>query len=151
MLENLWFSTCKIMLSFQKGYFFFLLIWIQLVSSSSKSVLLVIYLFVLFYCCSSSVVSNFISLHHPAPHPSPTIEPTLFGFGHVSFIHVPWWPSPCFSSLSFPLLLPGYCQFLLHFKVSGCIFLACLFGWLGSTYRWDHMVFVIHCLSFFYC
>ena len=32
----------------------------------------------------------------------------------------------------------------LYFNVCGYILLACLFCWLGSTYRWDHMVFVFH-------
>ena len=28
-------------------------------------------------------------------------------------------------------------------------FASCLFCWLGSTYRWDHMVFVFHRLAYF--
>ena len=52
----------------------------------------------------------------------------------------PCYPSPCPS---------GYCQFALYFNVTGYILLACLFCWLGSTYRWDHMVFVFHHLAYF--
>ena len=59
--------------------------------------------------------------------------------------------------ITFPPFLPiipshlssGYCQFVLNFNVSGHILLACLFCWLGSTYRWDHMVFFFHCLTYF--
>ena len=53
------------------------------------------------------------------------------------------------SLMSLPLLFPlssspdlsGHCQFVLYFHVSGLISLICLFCWLGSTYRWDDMVF----------
>ena len=51
-------------------------------------------------------------------------------------------PSPFFPLFS-PYPIPtSYCPFVLNFNVSGCILLACLFCSLGSTYRWDHMVFV---------
>ena len=77
------------------------------------------------------------------PHLPPLILP-LFGFVHESFIHVPWWPFPFFPLLS-PFPFPsGYCPFVLYFNVSGCILLACLFCWLGSTYRWDNRAFVFH-------
>ena len=46
-------------------------------------------------------------------------------------------------------LSSGYCQIILYFNVSDYILLACLSCWLGSTYRWDHMVFVFHHLAFF--
>ena len=54
----------------------------------------------------------------------------------------------------FPTIIPshiffGYCQFVLYFNVSDYIFLACFFSWLGSTYRGDHMVFVLHHLAYF--
>ena len=75
------------------------------------------------------------------PHLLPSILPP-FGFVHGSFIHDPWQPFPFFP-LSSPSPVPaGHGQFVLYFHVSGCILLACLFCWLGSTYRWDHMVFV---------
>ena len=92
----------------------------------------------LFYCCSSIVVS--ISPPQISPsHPSPplTLDPTPFGFVLVSVIQVPWWPFPIFSPLSPSHLPSGYCQFVLYFNVSRSTLLACLFYWLGSTYRWD--------------
>ena len=60
-------------------------------------------------------------------------------------------PSPFFFPVTSPYL-SGYCQFVLYFNVSGVsgyILLAYLFCWLSSTYRWDHMVFVYHCLAYF--
>ena len=58
-------------------------------------------------------------------------------------------PFSLFSSLSPSLLPSGHCQFVLYFQVSGSILLICLFCWLGSTYRWDHMVFVFYLLAYF--
>ena len=57
--------------------------------------------FSIFYCCSSTVVAIFTPSCPPA-HPSqpPTREPTPLGFIHVSFIHIPWWPSPCYARLA---------------------------------------------------
>ena len=85
------------------------------------------------------------------PHSSwlSTLEPTPFGIVYVSVIHVLWWTFPYFPPLSPSLLPSGYCQFVLYFNISGYILLACLFCWLGSTYRWDHMVFVFHHLAYF--
>ena len=78
----------------------------------------------------------------PLLYPSlpPTLKLTPFGFVHVSIIHVPWWPFPYYPLLSLSPLLSGYWQFVLYFNVSGCILIAFLFHWLGSTYRWGHMV-----------
>ena len=57
-------------------------------------------------------------------------------------------PSPYFPC--YPPHAPfGYCQFVLYFNVSGYILLACLFHWLGSPYRWHHMVFVFYLLVYF--
>ena len=54
-----------------------------------------------------------------------------------------------FSPLS-PFPLPSdHRQFVCYFYFSGSVLLICLFSWLGSTYRWDHMVFVFHCLAYF--
>ena len=57
-------------------------------------------------------------------------------------------PSPIFPIIPFPtpLWLLSVCSLL---NVSGYILFACLFCWLGSTYRWDPMVFVFHCLAYF--
>ena len=103
-----------------------------------------------FNCYSVTVVPVFPPLPSSA-HPIPS--------SHSQFPHC----CPCLwviytCSLSsllffpplFPLPLPsGYCQFVLYFNVSACILLACLFCWLHSTYRWDHMVFVFHHLAYF--
>ena len=103
----------------------------------------------LFFIVVQVQLSPFSSHHSPLPHPSPppTLEPTSFAFVHVYFIHVPWWPFPIFPYYSSPVL-SGYCQSVLYFNVSGYILLACLFCWLGSTYMWDHMVFLFHHLAF---
>ena len=58
-------------------------------------------------------------------------------------------PSPILSHYPSPRQPSGSCQCVLYFSVSGSILLACLFCWLGSTYRWDHMVFVFHSLAYF--
>ena len=94
--------------------------------------------------------SPFLPHHAPPPYPSPlpTLETTPFGFVHVSFIYLSWWPFPYFAPLSLSLLPSSYCHFV-HFNFSGCILLACLFWWLDSTYRWDHMVLAFHCLAYF--
>ena len=60
--------------------------------------ILYFYLFALFIYLFFIVVqiqlSPFSPHHDAPPHPfsPPTIELTLFGFLHMSFIHVPWWP-----------------------------------------------------------
>ena len=87
----------------------------------------------------------------PAP-PTPTSQLQSypqFGFVHGSFIQVSWWSFPIFLLLSPYPLPPGHCQFVLYFNVSGSVLLACLFCWLGSPYRWDHMVFVFHLQAYF--
>ena len=92
--------------------------------------------FVLLFTCSC--------LHFPAttsPCPPPTLNPSPLWL-------CPWVLYTCslmtFSLLSLiiPSTLPsGHCLFVLYFNVSGYILLPWLFCWLGSTYRWDHMVF----------
>ena len=106
------------------------------------SMSLVIFCFLVFFNLFFLIVvqaqlSPFSPPHAPLPHSSPpsTLKPTPFGFIHVSFIYVPWKPFPYFPLLPCSLLPSGYCQFLLYFSVSGSILLACLFCWLGSTYR----------------
>ena len=106
---------------------------------------LFIYLFILLnkYSCLHSPPPTLPCPTHP--HLSPSIL-SLFGFVHVSFIHVPWWPLLLpwwpFHPVIPSHLSSGYCQLVLYFNVSGYILLACLFCWLGSNYRWNHMVFV---------
>ena len=86
----------------------------------------------------------------PQPHPSPShplsyaplalsMCPLCMLFAELSPF-LPHYPLPLSS---------GYCQFVLNFNVSGYILLVCLFCWLGSTYRSDHLVFVFHCLAHF--
>ena len=55
-------------------------------------------------------------------------------------------PSSSFPHYPLPL---GYCQFVLYFNVFHYILLTCLFWWLDSTYRWDHMLFIFHRLAYF--
>ena len=110
-----------------------------------------------FSCCSSTIVS--ISPHHtlpPHPSPPPTLHPTRL------------WLCPCalytcsLMTLLFffplspppPPLVTVFSLFKLSlkvcsFNVCGYILLACLFCWLGSIYRWDHVVFVFHFLAYF--
>ena len=48
-----------------------------------------------FFYCSSTTVSSFTPPQPPhPPSPPPTLEPTHFGFVHVSFVHAPWWAFP---------------------------------------------------------
>ena len=54
---------------------------------------------------------------------------------------------PHFSPIIPSNLPSGYCQYVLFFNVSGYFLLVCLFCWQASTYRWDHMVYVFHCLA----
>ena len=104
--------------------------------------------FAYFYCCSSTLVSIFTLPWSPTPTISASHPRTY-----------PLWLFPCvlctYSLMDFSLFPPiiplpsGYCQFVLYFNVSCYILLACLFCWLGSTGRWDHMVFVFHSLAYF--
>ena len=105
-------------------------------------------IFIFFHCFSSTIVSIF------KPHTSP----------HTTHLHLPPLNLPSlalsmcplymfldghYPQISFSSLLSSYCQFVLSFSVSGCILLACLFCWLGFTYRWDHVVFLFYCLAYF--
>ena len=99
--------------------------------------------------------------HYSCPHfspitlPCPTFPHFLHSilsypvvFAHMSFIQVPWL-FPFFPPLPPSPLPSGHCQFVLYFHVSVSILLTCLFCWLGSTYSWDHMVFVFRPLVYF--
>ena len=108
------------------------------------SVLFKIFLLLFNYSCPSFPPITLPCSTHPLPS---TFSPPHL-FVHGSFIHVPWLDhSPSF--LHYPSLPSGHCQFVLYFHVSVSVFLACLFCWLGSTYRWDHMLFVFHWLAYF--
>ena len=81
------------------------------------------------------------------PSPPATLNLIPFGFVHVSFIHVPWWSFsffPCYPPPPSPLITVS-----LFFVQCVWLYFACFFCWLGSTYRWDHMVFVFHYLAYF--
>ena len=92
------------------------------------------------------LLCKYSCLHFPPPLPPTPPIPTSHPWSY------PLWFCPCvlytcsWKPFPFPPVIPshlpsGYCQFVLNFSVSGYILLACLFCWLGSTYRWDHMVF----------
>ena len=99
-----------------------------------------------FNYCSSTVVSILLQ---PQPSSVSTLDCTLFWFCPCVLYTCPSMTLPLLSPV-IPLPYPsGYCQFVLYFNVSGNILLTCLFCWLGSTYRWDHTVFVYHCLAYF--
>ena len=79
--------------------------------------------------------------HIPTFNPTPPLCPCPWILYTCSFpFFAPLWPSP---------LPSGYCQCIPYFHVSVYILLSCLFCWLGFTYRWNHMVFVFHCLAYF--
>ena len=94
--------------------------------------------------------------HFPLPlspalnTPSPTFNPPspslCLSMGPLYMLFEDTSP---FFLLSPSPLPSGCCQFVLYFHVSGSVLLICLFGWLGSSYRWDHVVLVFHCLAYF--
>ena len=108
-------------------------------------------LFCLFVFIVQVQLSPFSCHHFPLPHPPPPpcLNPTplclclwvLYTYSLATLLLL----SPVMPLL-FPLWLLSVCS---YFNVSGYILLTCLFCWLGSTYRWDHMVFVFHCLAYF--
>ena len=104
-----------------------------------------------FYYCSRTVVSIFpLALPPPQPSLPPTLNPMPLPRPWLCpcvLYRCSWKPfylCPCIPSH----LPSGYCQFVPNFNISGYILLTCLFCWLGSTYRWDHVVFVFHCLAY---
>ena len=90
-----------------------------------------------------------IVLPCPTHHPAPTVNLHPVVHAHGSFIHVPWLAFFLLSQLPPSPLPSGHCQFVLYVHVFGSILVNCLFCLLCSTYRWDHMVFVFHCLAYF--
>ena len=107
--------------------------------------------FLFFLSCSSTVVSISLppfSLHPTHPYfPHSILLP--FGFVHGSFIYIPSQSFPFFPLLSPSPQPSSYSQFVLYFNVSDYVLFACLFCSLGSTYRWDHTLFVFQCLAYF--
>ena len=118
----------KVILCF---FFTFLSPFLFYFSHLSDSLFCFILLLLLFkYSCPHF---NPTTLPHPThPHFSPSIL-SPFGFVHGSFMHVPWWPFPLFSSLSSspsPL-----CDFLVHiFSLYFYAFLWCLSWKVGCPF-----------------
>ena len=90
--------------------------------------------------------------HHsttPYPPPPPSLNPTPFWL-------CPWVLYTC-SLMTLPLLSPvtllptplWVIVSLFFISMSGYILFACFFCWLGSTYRWDHMVFIFYHVVYF--
>ena len=94
----------------------------------------------------------------PTPHCFPLpCPPSLSHIQSALSLSLSIGPLYMFLDLTLPLLSPVTLLFsplwsqavILYFHVSGSVLLACLFYWLGSTYKWDHMVFVFHCRVYF--
>ena len=106
----------------------------------------------IFHCSSITIVTifpHYSPLPYPPPLPHSILPLPLCLCLCVLYTCSFTWPFPFFPLLC-PSHLPcGHCQFVLYFHAFGLILLTCLFCWLGSTYRWDHMVFVFHCLAYF--
>ena len=95
--------------------------------------------------CFSIKLCQFCPLCPPPTHhtPTPTVNPHTVVHAHGSFIHVLWLvPSPSFHHHP-PLLPASHCQSVTRFMP------VVLFCSLGSSYRWDHIVFVFHWLAYF--
>ena len=109
-----------------------------------------LYTFIYFYLFFSYSCHTFFPITHPhLIHPD--------SHSQSSPLSGPMSPLLIFLCLLLPLLSPtmpspplsGHIQFILYFQVSGSILLICLICWLGSTYKWDHMVFVFPFLAYF--
>ena len=103
-----------------------------------------LYFYFIFYCCSVTVVPIFLPIALPCPVqlPLPKTFPTPLSLCmsplYLFLVFTLLLLSPVISFPP-PLWLLSVCSL---FHVSGSILLTCLFGCLGFTYRWDHMVFV---------
>ena len=102
---------------------------------------------IFFYCCSSTVISLFLPpLPSPShPHSPPLILP-LFGLSMCPLYMCPITLHP-FPPITSSHLPSSYCLFLISTSLVEIFCLLICF--VGSTYRWDHMVFVPHCLAYF--
>ena len=86
----------------------------------------------------------------PYPAPAPTFNPAPHCLcSWVLYTCSLTQPFPFFPVLPPSHLPSGQCMFVLYFHAATSILLTCSFCWLGSTYRWDHMVFVFHHLAHF--
>ena len=95
-----------------------------------------------FCCCSSTVVSIFTP-----PHPSSPTHPCLPPLNPLWLCAYVLYTCSLLAVLSPIILLPPPLWLLSVCSLLQCLWLyfACLFVLLiGSTYRWDHMVFVFH-------
>ena len=123
--------------------------WLHILFCVGESQLIYLYLLLFNYSCPHF---STITLPCPTHSPPPTCNPPPH-----SHCLCPWilytcsltWPIPFFPLLSPPPLPSGHCKFVLYFHVYGSILLTGLFCGLGSTYRWDHTVFLFHHLAYF--
>ena len=104
--------------------------------------------FLSFYCCSLQLSHLFPHCPYPAPT-TPSVSPPPLSVPMSPLFMFLCLPFPFFAPLSRSPIPSGHCQFVLYFQVSVSILFICLFCWLGSTCRWDHVVFVFHRLAYF--
>ena len=109
-----------------------------------------LFLYLFFYCCSTTVVPIF----PPSLSPTP-LTPTFHTQSNYPHCLCPWVLYTCSLMTLFllsPIILlpfPFWLLSVFSFLQFLWIYLfACLFCWLGSTYRWDNMVFVFHLLAY---
>ena len=113
----------------------------KIIISFLKCILSIIKIFLLLFNYSCL---RFPPINLPLPYTTPNS-------------HIQSSPSPClcpwvvykFLDLIIPLLSPVilfppplWLLSILYVHVFVSVLLTCLFCWLGSTYRWDHMIFV---------
>ena len=134
-------------------FFYSLGVYHELLTDELKIFKNICWLFLTFF----KLLFKYSCLHFPPPllPPSPPI-PTSHPWSYPIWF-CPWVLYMC-SLKTLPLFSPiipffplpsGQCQFILYLNVSSSILIVCLFCWLGSTYRWYHMVFVFHHLAYF--
>ena len=93
------------------------------------------------FYCSITVVPP-ITRH---PHLPP---PSTFNLPLPQVCLCPWVVYTC-SLTTFPVFPLPFPLVTVSVFISMSLVLFCLFCWLGSTYRWDHMVFVFYHLAYF--